>query len=479
MRLRPLALALAAAILAAPLAGAAPLQVTPDAYILQLEVDPAQGSIRVTGQVIVVRQDLNASTVAFALHQTLAIEQLLVNGYPARLEYRALEPRPTMPAAREVVVTIPELARETHLRIELAYGGRLATAEPLDGPEAARDAGRLDDSVGPRRIELASYSAWYPVFAPFGATFAAELTVILPASWTMVCTGERQPSVPAKVGAGRRFTAARATDLNVIAAPDLKRVPIERAGAAVEIYHTSLPDPFIARESDNARRTLELYQQLLGEPSNRSATVRVVYSPRAGGQAGYARPPLIVLSEGLVRAALQQDPRLSLLRGTAHEAAHFWWNFGTDQGDWINESLSEYFGLLAVERIDSPEQYARAIVDVAERVNALPPDAPSLAEVPAANEGHGYTVRYYKGALMLHELRRAMGDGAFFDACRGFFQARRGRSTATENFRAFWSARLGEHAALLESWLTSRGGVPDEATATSPLGSRTSPRTQL
>ncbi len=92
-------------------------------------------------------------------------------------------------------------------------------------------------------------------------------------------------------------------------------------------------------------------------------------------------------------------------------------------------------------------------------MSALPDDAPAIALVPFDNSGHGYTIRYFKGALMLDAFRRHLGDEAFSRACRGFYEAIRGRKAGTADFRAYWAGVLGDDA-LLRAWLDSPGSLP-------------------
>jgi len=66
---------------------------------------------------------------------------------------------------------------------------------------------------------------------------------------------------------------------------------------------------------------------------------------------------MIIISEGRTLEALSKDPDLSFLHGNAHEMSHFWWNFGFDQGDWINETFAEYFSLIALREVSSNEEF--------------------------------------------------------------------------------------------------------------------------
>jgi aminopeptidase N len=176
--------------------------------------------------------------------------------------------------------------------------------------------------------------------------------------------------------------------------------------------------------------------------------------------AGISRPGMIVTSEGITLDSLAQDPHFTLFQGIAHEIAHFWWNFGADQGDWINEAFAEYFSATAVQKICGEQAFQDVLDNYRKQVRALPPDAPSLAKVPFASNDVAFVVRYYKGSLMLHSLRQTMGDDKFFQACRAFFDTYKGKSTGTQEFRSFWKERLGDHKALVETWLDSQGGLP-------------------
>ncbi len=450
-------------------AAAPPPASTVSKYVVEVDLVPAAGRVVAAARLRLLRDDYLRPDLVFGLHEGFAIKKLAVNSRDLPFTTRSGAGSRLRPSSREVVVQLPEDLRRPELELEVAYEGTLEDLPQFGTPEAAETGRFLDDEVSSRRVELSGYSTWYPQVSGFGPTFAADLAVTLPAGWTVVCTGE--PQVPEELE-GRRRTRwlARATnDLVVVAAPDLKVIPIRRGSDAVEIYHTRLPRAFSEREADNVRRTLDLYAGILGEPEGGAATVRVVYSPREHGQGGYSRVPMLVLSEGRVIAALAKDPRLSLLHGTAHEAAHFWWRFGAGQGDWINESFAEYFALLAVERIDAPAQYESALARARAVVRELPAEAPSLAEVPPSNEGYGATIRYQKGALMVAWIRSILGDDAFFAACRAFYEARRGRPTSTADFENFWTTRVGaEHVPDLELWLTSPGGLPTLVAAHPP-----------
>jgi aminopeptidase N len=209
---------------------------------------------------------------------------------------------------------------------------------------------------------------------------------------------------------------------------------------------------------------VNLFTDGLGRTTIPSGTVKQVFSPKRKGQgrAGIARTGMIVTSEGRVLEELAQEPKFSLLQDVAHEIAHFWWDFGAGQGDWINEAFAEYWSALAVERIVSEDQFQKALDGYRREVQALPSDAPSLAKVPF--DGSGFVVRYYKGSLMLNYLRQVMGRNQFHAAARDFFQTYKGRSIGTAEFRSFWKEKLGDTKDALDAWLDSTGGLPKMGT---------------
>ena len=108
----------------------------------------------------------------------------------------------------------------------------------------------------------------------------------------------------------------------------------------------------------------------------------------------------------------------------------------------------------------SQEQFQKVLEGYRREVRQLPADTPSLAKVPF--DGSGFVVRYYKGSLMLDSIRQTMGDPAFGGAAREFFQTYKGRSIGTAEFRSFWKKTLGDKRDLVDSWLDSGGGLPEE-----------------
>jgi hypothetical protein len=419
-----------------------------------VEPFPDSGKILVSGFVSIELEHPAQSELVFDLHRTFSISSLFVNGDLVKYEFLEGEPTFIGPASRRVRVSLPPDNADQTIKMSISYGGEFP-----DYPEygTSMDADfYLDDEISPQRVELSLYSAWYPSFG-FGERYNSELTIrSLPENWKIACIGQEQQESES----GFTCLGQGVNDLVIVASPDFKIESLDTPGGEVIVYHTDLPESFVVRESQTAGQALAFFSGVLGEPPPTYRVLKNVYSPRKLGQGGFARVGMTVFSEGRTLEQLAQNPLASILKGSAHESGHFWWNFGAGQGDWINESFAEYFALLAVKEINGDQAFASELVRCREAVKELPDDAPAISEVPFNNDGDGYTIRYQKGALMLDHLRQVLGDEAFYEASRGFYQKYKNQRIGTDEFRGFWKSALGEEKHWINTWLDSTGAMP-------------------
>jgi aminopeptidase N len=429
-------------------------------YRLNVVIDPPSGHIAVRGQVDLPPQAREAQSITFALHETLAVKRLSVNGHEAKFTYQPAEPSFLYPARRNVAVSLPPDAKQGSIRMEMEYEGQLKELPEFNAYFDGRPA--MDDQINARLVELACYSSWYPQVVAFGRPIKIEMEVSLPKGWTAIASGKKVSEAVSGGGAITRWESPRDFDIVIAASPDYQRKNVRLPDAEVEVYFTKLPEKFVTDEATQIADVMKLFTDRLGATTIPGGKARHVFSPKRKGQgrAGIARAGLIVTSEGLVSEALQKQPDYSLFQDIAHEIAHFWWNFGSGQGDWINEAFAEYFSAVAVEKVNSEEQFAGTLERYRKTVATLPADAPPITK--ASFEGPGFVIRYYKGSLMLDALRREMGDAAFFKASREFFETYRGKGIGAAEFRGFWKQKMGERGTLVDQWLDSPGGLPEK-----------------
>ncbi len=458
---KPKANLVAAVFLALSLTGlpAAQNSSRPLSYDLKVRVEPAAGTVEVRAGVEIPAKDPPGRDLRFGLHETFAIRRLSVNGRQTDFSFEPGETSPITPALKRVVVKLPSDLPPGRIRMDIDYGGRLKEL-----PEFGASAGEepaMDDKVTPRMVELACYSSWYPQFI-LGEKLEVRMEVSLPQGWVAVCSGAKLDERIAEDRVVTRWFSAKDFDALISASPSYRKISLRESGVPIEIYHTRMPQKFLDGEARQVAGVVKLYAGRLGDTAIPGGVIRHVYSPKRKGQgkAGIARAGVIVTSEGLTLESLAQDPRFSLFQPIAHEIAHFWWNSGVGQGDWVNEAFAEYFSALSVREISSEAEFRNILEDYRTQVRGLPADAPPLATVPFMNDDVGYVVRYFKSALMLNKFREILGDEGFFRACRDFFQESKGKLIGTDAFRGFWTRALADRKFLVELWLDSAGGLP-------------------
>jgi len=431
----------------------------PSFYRLKVRIEPESGELSVEGKFHVILGDPSRKEIDFNLHGTFSIQRLKVNGRPADFQMETNEPWIIIPSSKKITVEIPEVDDRKTIDVDIVYLGKLEDIPEFGTFEDQKWA--LDDQINPRMIELANYSCWYPQFS-FGVRFDTDLVLSLPDGWNCVCSGEKIDEWKDRNRKLSRWVSRNDTDIVIVGSPQLKLKTYKGNRINIHLYHTQMPESYLESEISQIEETFNLYTELLGSTAIPAGTVKHVFSPKRKGQggAGIARPGMIVTSEGRTLDELKNDPDFSLFHGIAHEIAHFWWNFGSGQGDWINETFAEYFASVADQRIMSEEKFKSDLESYRELVKELPDDAPPLSSVPFAEGETNYIVRYYKGSLMLDDIRNRIGDRIFFQICRDFFQKLHHDLIGTTEFRGFWGDRLPEHKDVLNAWLDSPGGFP-------------------
>jgi aminopeptidase N len=127
----------------------------------------------------------------------------------------------------------------------------------------------------------------------------------------------------------------------------------------------------------------------------------------------------------------------------AHEVAHQWWGQGVGwesyHEQWLSEGFAQYFAALYAEADEGPAVFG----DILDQMRTWALDRSDQGPVYLGYRlGHvkrdSRTFRalvYNKGAVVLHMLRRLVGDDAFFRGLRRFYEGARYVKTGTEDLR--------------------------------------------
>ena len=200
---------------------------------------------------------------------------------------------------------------------------------------------------------------------------------------------------------------------------------------------------------------LRIYEQLIG--AYPFSELDLLATPTTAG--GIEYPGLIVAAASLYPA---QSDFLEWV--IAHEAAHQWWYgmVGNDQLDepWLDEALAQYTSLLYVEERYGPEAAQRALnVRFEEPYQRLLTSGQDMAvglPVAAYTEPLYGSVVYGKGPLFFYALREQVGDAAFFEILRDYYDRYSYQVAYPQDFMAIAEQVSGQELdALYQEWIES------------------------
>ena len=110
----------------------------------------------------------------------------------------------------------------------------------------------------------------------------------------------------------------------------------------------------------------------------------------------------------------------------AHELAHQWFGnkvtCGSWKDIWLNESFATYLAALTVENLDGDTPFKDWRVSTINSITSQLDGAVYLSDADTTNVGRIFNGRlsYRKGAMVLHMLRKKLGDAVFFQGMKNY-----------------------------------------------------------
>lgn len=148
----------------------------------------------------------------------------------------------------------------------------------------------------------------------------------------------------------------------------------------------------------------------------------------------------------------------------AHEIAHQWFGDSVTQATWadlwLSEGFATYFAALFIEKHDGEEAFREYLQAAAQRYfnyekqrSAPLHDTETQDLMDLLNPNN-----YEKGALVLHMLRKRLGDEAFFRGLRSFYLAHREGNATTEDLKAALEKSSGKNLrTFFARWIYGSG----------------------
>jgi aminopeptidase N len=379
---------------------------------LRVRLQPAERAMAVTDRMTVERLPGGGDLLVTGLSRDFRVQSV-------RREGTSL---PFTRAGGLLAILLPQSA-DRRLTLEIAYEGKV-------------------DHEGWDRIDPEAtfvFSYWYPHIGRLPAT--AETAITAPAELTVI--GQGEPAGTKESGGEKTWQWKQEHPVCWVMFTAGKYHVTERTAAGKRLgVYLLRPDAGKARETlDRLARAMELFTRRFG-PFPWSHYEVVEYPLRAGGLESYS----------FTACAPRAIPG-----AVVHELAHSWWGGvvpNTYREDMWNEAFATYAERLYREATGGAPRSRRP---GGRGANAF---AVPIVAARNALDGRHSPVGYQKGALVLHETRRALGDDRFYRSLQTFVKRFQGRASTWRDYAGVVEGIAGpELRPFFDQWL-ERPGLP-------------------
>lgn len=144
----------------------------------------------------------------------------------------------------------------------------------------------------------------------------------------------------------------------------------------------------------------------------------------------------------------------------AHELAHQWWGGSviprTYRDAWLSEAVATYGADMYIEREAGAEAFREMLKRHTDQ--ALFADRHGAIDLGSRLGVHYQPIVYEKGAMVLHMLRRTIGDGHFMSVLSRFSREKAGKLVTTEDFETEVEEVTGrEMDWFFDQWIRDTG----------------------
>jgi hypothetical protein len=442
-------------------------------YAIDATIDPDRQHLEGRAQVRLTVRASAVGTLTLRLAESLNVHGVVGDNGLGRL--LALRVR----GQNSILVNLPRtLVSGTTVTLTIAYGGRLAGANPDREAVAPQQDVAVHEEfalTAEPRLVYSNRSYWYPQ-SPVTDYATGVLRLTVPDRRACIASGTPATGNPVRV------TTTRGVSLRYVFLVNQPAryfsAVVSRLGQAGDAVVT-VPAPISVAVQANPRqmgrgRTLSaqatailaVYGDVLGGFPYPTLTLAAVDDALPGGHspAYFAlvnQPlPATKFTWGNDPVAFEGYPQFFL----AHEIAHQFWGgavgWESYHEQWISEGFAQYFALLYAERsldAERVEDIRRKLRTTATAHGDQGPIWLGYRLGHLQEDGRIFrALLYNKSALVLHMLRRWIGDDAFFRGLRILYAESRYSKIGTRHVqRTFEAAAKVDLSRFFEGWIRS------------------------
>ena len=362
-------------------------------------------------------------------------------------------------------VYLASAAREKRqLKVSITYSGK-----PIDGLILKNDRDGLPSAIGdnwPDRVHN-----WIPCFDHPSAKASVRFTVTAPAKDDVTANGTLE-SKKDNGGGTRTWIYAEKSLISpynmVVAVGQFADAQLKAPSAIpISYYVTHSDGPSGAKGFSSAPASVSLFSQLVA-PYPYGKLALIVGATRFGGM---ENANTIVFAPDLLKNLMTRKPRgkrfdiPSGVEGVvAHEIAHQWFGDSVTESTWadlwLSEGFATYFAGLFLERYEGEAAFRAYMKDNAQEYFAYEKQTRTPIHDTETQDLFALLNKnnYEKGSWVLHELRGVLGDKAFFNGLKIYYNSHKGATATSDDLRAAFEKASGKDLKdFFQRWVFQAG----------------------
>ncbi len=369
---------------------------------------------------------------------------------------------------RSLLVLLPD-HRQGEVTLEWRYRG--AIDDPPREPRHLRFVTPSETSghIGQEGVYLSSETGWYPDLA--GSLASYNVTVELPDGWTAVSQGRggtKQDCTKSRSDGSRRTLQtweSGVTEALTLVANRFTVKTRDWRGANGQVVHLAtylFPDDAALADEylDATAHYLNAYVPLLGAfPFEQFAVVENFFA------SGLGMPSFTLLGSGSIKRHYTQPYALG------HEIVHSWignavWN-RPESGNWV-EGLTTYLTNYYWHELIHDDRQAREqrrLMLQGYSLYVTPQLDYPIAAFQRKSDEKDNAIGYQKSAMVFHQLRMEIGDGAFWRGVKQLVAEYSGRHADWQDLERVFAVVSGSELRWFFAQWIERPGAPAVAIA--------------
>ena len=341
------------------------------AYQGKISID----SLKILNADFDVKYFADTSEIRFYINKNATINSLTING--KNTLYQTEIPENFLPDLESIVIRTAPSQQTSDLKIQYSYD-----LTKIENPTFI---------YNPHWIELSFYTGWFPVNLS-SKNYAYTLDFEIPENYKIISSGKitRDGNHIHIVNNNNEF------DIPVVLSDEFQIFGTKNR--KVQFYGTQLQPNTIADIQSVSENIYTFYEKRFGDCNSSSLIVAV--NP-FNHSMSYSR-------KGFISLSFNHKFSDASKRILAHEIGHLWWKnapFGTWE-EWLGESFAEYSSLIWAEQNMHEKDFKVLIAKYKNKYETMP----KISEVKSLDDPNWNDVIYLKGAYMLYQLNKNIGD---------------------------------------------------------------------